>query len=180
MSASAPTTGTSAFFEFLDQTHRDIQHQLQNLRELMDAIDQQGMTPATRALAAQTLAYFNEAARQHHLDEEKHIFPALLNSQDAKVIQTTEQLIQDHGWLEENWLEIEPSISAAANGNQWFEPEALRQALKVFEALYLDHMHMEESIAFPEAQKRLLASDAAGAGREMARRRNKDSKPLAT
>lgn len=176
MGKASPAGDSSSLFEFLDHTHREIQQQLQGLRELMDTMDDQGLTPATRALATQALDYFNGAARQHHLDEEKHVFPALLGSQNPQVIQVTEQLVQDHGWLEENWLEIEPSISAVASGNLWFEPAALRQALTVFEALYLDHMQLEESVAYPEAQRRLLPSDAAGAGREMAKRRNQATK----
>jgi hypothetical protein len=46
----------------------------------------------------------------------------------------------------------------------------------VFEALYLDHMQLEESVAYPQAQQRLLPADAAGAGREMARRRHQDAR----
>ncbi len=117
------------------------------------------------------LDYFNGEARQHHLDEEKHIFPALLASQNAEIVQATEHLIQDHGWLEENWIQIAPSLEAAAGGNLWFDPAELRHALDVFEALYLDHILLEESIAYPEAKKRLQTLDTLGMGREMAKRR---------
>ena len=66
-----------------------------------------------------------------------------------------------------------PSLDAAANGNLWFDIQTFRHALEVFEALYLDHIMLEESIAYPEAQKRMVAHDAAGMGREMAQRRFK-------
>ena len=160
-----------AVFEFLDSTHKDIQVQVRQLHLLVDAIESDGLNPANRALARQVLDYFNHEARQHHLDEEKHIFPALLASQDAEIVQATEHLIQDHGWLEENWLQIEPSLEAATGGNLWFDPAELRHALEVFEALYLDHILLEESIAYPEAKKRLVGIDTIGMGREMARRR---------
>jgi hemerythrin-like domain-containing protein len=160
-----------AVFEFLDSTHKDIQVQVRQLHLLVDAIESNGLNPANRALARQVLDYFNHEARQHHLDEEKHIFPALLASQDAEIVQATEHLIQDHGWLEENWLQIEPSLEAATGGNLWFDPAELRHALEVFEALYLDHILLEESIAYPEAKKRLVGIDTIGMGREMARRR---------
>jgi hemerythrin-like domain-containing protein len=160
-----------AIFEFLDSTHKDIQGQVGQLHRLVDAIESEGLNAANRALARRVLDYFNTEARQHHLDEEKHIFPALLASQDAELVQTTEHLIQDHGWLEENWIQIAPSLEAATNGNLWFDPVELRHALEVFEALYLDHILLEESIAYPEAKKRLASLNTLGAGREMAKRR---------
>ncbi|MBL8390184.1 MAG: hemerythrin domain-containing protein [Hydrogenophaga sp.] len=160
-----------AVFDFLDNTHRDIQLQVRQLHALVDAIEADGLNQANRALARSVVDYFNHEARQHHLDEEKHIFPSLLASQDAEVVQATEHLIQDHGWLEENWIQIAPSLEAATSGNLWFDPAELRHALEVFEALYLDHILLEESIAYPEAKKRLQGLDTLGMGREMARRR---------
>jgi iron-sulfur cluster repair protein YtfE (RIC family) len=160
-----------AVFEFLDSTHKDIQVQVRQLHLLVDAIEADGLSPTNRALARRVLDYFNHEARQHHLDEEKHIFPALLASQDADIVQAAEHLIQDHGWLEENWIQIAPSLEAATGGNLWFDPAELRHALEVFEALYLDHILLEESLAYPEAKKRLAGIDTVGMGREMARRR---------
>jgi hemerythrin-like domain-containing protein len=160
-----------AVFEFLDSTHQEIQQQLQLLHTLVDAIDNDGLNTANRGTARRVLDYFNGEARQHHLDEEKHIFPTLLASQNAEVVQATEHLIQDHGWLEENWIQIAPSLEAATGGNLWFDTAELRHALEVFEALYLDHILLEESIAYPEAKKRLQGLDTLGMGREMAKRR---------
>lgn len=167
--AAAPVS--IAVFDFLDKTHQEIQQHIRQLHELVDAIESDGLNQTNREKARRVLNYFNGEARQHHLDEEKHIFPALLTSQDADVVQATEHLVQDHGWLEENWLQIAPSLEAAANGNLWFDPVELRHALDVFEALYLDHILLEESIAYPEAKRRLASLDTVGMGREMARRR---------
>lgn len=160
-----------AVFEFLDSTHREIQQQLQRLRTLVDAIESSGLNQANRDHAREVLAFFNGEARQHHLDEEKHIFPALLSSQDDAIVQAAEHLVQDHGWLEENWLQMAPSLEAAANGNLWFDTQELHHALDVFEALYLDHILLEESIAYPAAKARLAGLDTLGMGREMAKRR---------
>ncbi|QCB48075.1 hemerythrin domain-containing protein [Hydrogenophaga sp. PAMC20947] len=162
-----------ALFEFLDSTHREILERLRQLAPLVDAIESGGLNAANREQARRILHYFNTEARQHHLDEEKHIFPAMLASQDAEIVHAAERLTQDHGWLEENWLQMAPSLDAAANGNLWFDIQELRHALDVFEALYLDHIMLEESIAYPAAQKRLVACDAVGMGREMAQRRFK-------
>jgi len=165
-----------AVFEFLDTTHRDIMAQLIQLSPLIDAIESEGLNAANRDKVRRILHYFNTEARQHHLDEEKHIFPALLNSQDEAIVRTIQRLLQDHGWLEENWFQIAPSLDAAANGNLWFDTRELRHAFDVFEALYLDHIMLEESVAYPEAKKRLQAYDRAGIGREMAERRAKSNR----
>ncbi|WP_291066246.1 hemerythrin domain-containing protein [Hydrogenophaga sp.] len=160
-----------AVFSFLDAAHRELGQQLVQLRALVDAVESDGMSLASRAQAQRVLDYFSGEARQHHLDEEKHIFPALLSSQDPDMVQTAERLLQDHGWLEQNWLQIAPALDAASNGSQWFDPAELRHALDVFEALYLDHILLEETVAFPEAKKRLADLSTVGMGREMARRR---------
>ena len=168
---NTPQSSPANVFEFLDASHRGIQRHLRNLRTVVNAIEDDTLTSSQKELAKQVLNHFNSEARQHHIDEEMHIFPALLNSQDAHVAHTARHLVQDHGWLEENWLQIEPALEAAANGNQWFDMAELRHAVDVFDALYTDHLMLEESLAYPEAKKRLDACETAGMGREMAKRR---------
>ncbi len=159
-------------FEFLDATHRRIDQHLKRLRQLVDRIATDGLDHASQEQAREVLEYFNNEARQHHLDEEKHIFPVLLGSADPEVVQAAHRLTQDHGWLEENWLYMAPSIDAAADGSTWFDTTELGHALDVFEALYADHMLLEESLAYPQARKRLAQLDTTGMGREMAQRRS--------
>ena len=139
-------------FEFLDGTHQAIAQQLRRLHAVVDAIEFSGLNTDTCDQVRAALDFFRHEARQHHLDEEKHVLPVLLASQDPAIVQLAERLRQDHRWLEENWLQITPSLEA-------------------FSALYLDHVLLEESIAYPEAKQRLLAYDRAGMGREMAKRR---------
>ena len=160
-----------AVFEFLDSTHQEIQQQLQLLHTLVDAIDNEGLNTANRGTARRVLDYFNGEARQHHLDEEHHVFPPLLQSTDANVVQTTLRLRQDHGWIEENWLELEPSLEAAAGGYSWFDRDTLAQGVEVFEQLYIDHLTLEESLAYPEARARIDPTTLARASAEMAQRR---------
>ena len=89
-------------FEFLDATHRRVDQHLKRLRLLVDRIAADGLDHAAQKEAREVLDFFNSEARQHHLDEEKHIFPALLASGDDKVVHAARSLTQDHGWLEEN------------------------------------------------------------------------------
>lgn len=168
MTNTAPPLG---LFQFLDRSHQELQRQLQSLTRLAQQIAEDSLDAAGRTELKQTVAWFNGEARQHHLDEERHIFPALLQSTDANVVQTTQRLRQDHGWLEENWLELEPSLEAAAGGYSWFDPGTLQQGVQVFEQLYLDHLVLEESLAYPEARAHIHPAELEKAGVEMARRR---------
>jgi iron-sulfur cluster repair protein YtfE (RIC family) len=177
-SAVPVSSADTTLFNFLDRCHQDIQEKLVQMMALAVAVEADGLSPALQAQARELTDWFNAEPRQHHLDEEKHIFPALLASSDENVLQTTHRLIQDHGWLEADWFEIEPSLEAAADGNAWFDPGELRQAVEVFQQLYSDHIVLEESLAYPQARERLDPALLASMGVEMARRRAiRDAKP---
>jgi hemerythrin-like domain-containing protein len=171
VAAPVDATPQAAMFDYLDSCHVDMRQNLVLLRALAQAIDEDGLTDDVRASARHLRDWFNDTARQHHMDEEKHVFPDLLAAADAGLTQQVQRLVQDHGWLEEDWLEIEPSLSAAADGYSWFDPAVLRHAVGVFEQLYLDHMTLEETLAYPEARQRISADAAQAMGVEMARRR---------
>ncbi|MFY9461268.1 MAG: hypothetical protein WAP57_16135, partial [Aquabacterium commune] len=77
--------------------------------------------------------------------------------------------------IEEDWLELAPQIESIAAGYNWFNLEQLRLAVPVFQALYQDHIVLEESLAYPQAKARIAAWDLQGMGREMASRRRQKS-----
>lgn len=158
-------------FSFLDQTHRNIAVKLRALREVVEAIDLDGLTPEVQARAREVHDWFNSHALTHHRDEEKHIFPALLADASPQVREIAQRLTMDHGWLEQDWVEIAPSLAAAANGNQWFDLDVLRHAVDVFEQLYLDHIVLEESFAYPQARQRIPEAQLGLLDAQMARRR---------
>ena len=170
-SAVPAPSADHALFTFLDRCHQEIQRKLEQLLALAIAVEADGLTPALRSQARELTDWFNAEPRQHHLDEEKHVFPALLSSEDEDVLQTTHRLIQDHGWLETDWFEIEPALEAAADGNGWFDPAALRMEVEVFQQLYIDHIVLEESLAYPSARERMDPAQLESMGVEMARRR---------
>lgn len=166
-----PDTPAPEGFGFLDSCHQELVVRLQDLKTLAHTLVTEGSTAETRRQAKALQDWFNATARHHHLDEERHVFPALLSSQNPELVQATERLIQDHGWLEADWCEIEPSLSAAAAGQGWFDPLVLNHAIDVFTQLYLDHMNLEESLAYPEARQRIPLSERERMGRDMAARR---------
>jgi iron-sulfur cluster repair protein YtfE (RIC family) len=164
---------TKDLFAYLDDTHREIDAKVRRLTELVGEVGNRNLNADERAELHTICVFFDSAARNHHLDEEKHIFPALLMSDDVKVVFVANRLIQDHGWLEENWIEIYPHLEALSEGGGCYDFAELNHGLEVFSALYADHMQLEEELAYPTAKKTPHLIDVLGAGREMAQRRYK-------
>ena len=157
-------------FEFLDATHATLGQHLHTLMGMAKPLQDGSLSPAQVSQLKSLCKFFDKEARQHHLDEELHIFPPLYESHDEQLVHTVKQLQQDHGWLEENWLELHPLIEQAIQGNSYIWEE-LEHAMQVFNSLYLDHMVLEERIAYPGAKTQAVKWDAEGMGREMASRR---------
>jgi len=148
-------TTTLELFEALDDAHRRTAQHLKALRSLVDRLDTADVDDAARSSALEIVNFFEGTARQHHQAEERDVFPPLLRSDDPDLVEKVERLKQDHGWLEEDWLELSPQLDALAHGHASYEPESLRQGVEVFTALYLEHMALEETLIYPEARRRL-------------------------
>ena len=151
--------------EALDRTHHQMMVVLAELQQLVDRLDTDGIDPAAKRSAQAICRFFDEHARQHHADEETLIFPALVRKGDKALIQHVLRLQQDHGWLEEDWLELAPQLQAVAKGYSWYEIDSLRHAVGVFTTLYHDHIALEESLIYPEAKAHMAAEAASQAQR---------------
>jgi len=141
-------------FEALDQTHRQVMQTLGELARLIDHLDAHGMDESARTQARDICRFFDETARSHHAAEELVVFPSLLASGDAELVQHVRRLQQDHGWLEEDWLELGPQLRAVAEGYNWYDPDVLRYAVPVFSDLYRDHIALEETVVYPASRQR--------------------------
>lgn len=168
-SAAAPP------LEAIDACHREVLHKLSELNELAARLRTAELDEAWRAKAQAVHDFFATVARQHHLDEERHVFPMLLSGDDLALAQTVMTLQQDHGWLEEDWLELSPQLEAIARGYNWYDPETFDHAAQVFGDLYRDHILLEESLVYPQVRRRIEAGQWQGGGREAAQRRRASS-----
>jgi len=164
-------------FDVLDACHQQLVTALQQLGDLVEYLQDKGVDGKAQEMARAIFLFFMNTARQHHLDEEKHVFPALINSGDDDLVRHTLRLQQDHGWIEEDWLELAPQIESIAAGYNWYNIDQLTHAVPVFQALYQDHMALEESLIYPEAKARIADWDLQGMGREMSIRR-RAAKPV--
>ena len=175
-SLDPPDTPTSLDgFDVLDVCHRQTLFTLGKLAALVARLNRNGPDAEARTMAAEIVRFFSTTARPHHEDEERHVFPKLLACGDPQIVQAVLRLRQDHGWLEVDWMELEPLLDAVAAGRAC-DLDTLREGAKVFTALSHDHIALEESCIYPQARARVVAGDRREMGREMAARRHAQRK----
>ena len=113
-SATAGAAGDA--FAVLDECHRQTLAAIAKFEAIVARLDGGAADGQTRALAADVVRHFSTTARQHHVDEERHIFPKLLATPSAVLEQAVLRMQEDHHWLEEDWRELEPQLDAIACG----------------------------------------------------------------
>ena len=178
MSTTSPSVQATAAavaqdgFEVLDACHRQTIVMLGKLAALVTGLDRTPPDRPTRATAGEIVKFFSTTARQHHEDEELHVFPQLQNSPDPEIVQAVLRLQQDHRWMDVDWRELSPALAAVAADQGGYDLEALREGVEIFIALSNDHIELEESCIYPQARTRLKSTERQEMGREMAERRH--------
>jgi hemerythrin-like domain-containing protein len=141
-------------FEALDVCHQQIQAHLAMLAALGKHIEAVGVDAQAQQQAGAIESFFSGTSRQHHAEEEKTVFPPLLASGNAELATAVRTLQQDHGWIEENWLELAPQLRAIASGNNWLDAAEFQHYLEVFLELCRGHIALEETLVYPESKAR--------------------------
>lgn len=151
MSDTTATPGIDQPLTNFTQCHAGIVRRLHALDELPALL-----APAARAreLAEQSLGFFREAIFEHHLDEERELFPAVLASAQPGAerdrIQTmVDRLTAQHRALEALWKSMERELRRVARG-QDSELDASDVHRLVSE--YGAHARFEESDFLPAAE----------------------------
>lgn len=139
-------------FRALDECHRQIVEHLDRLAALPEHLDRVGVDDAARSRAREIEAFFSATSQAHHRDEEMQIFPGLLATGGTELVATVRLLQQDHGWIEEDWIELAPQLRAIASGYSWYDLAELRHAIEVFVELCREHIVLEESVIYPQAR----------------------------
>lgn len=134
------------------QCHEGIFRKLDQLSELPALLE-----PAQRAreVAEKSLEFFREAIFEHHLDEERELFPAVIESaQDdterAKVQAMNKRLTDEHRELEKLWKSLESGLKKVVKG-QFGEVNVSDLARLVSQ--YRAHALFEEQEYLPLAQQ---------------------------
>lgn len=149
-SSTTASTGHSPIDDF-SQCHAGILGHLQSLSELPALLE-----PAARArqIAAGIVGFFREAVFEHHAEEEKELFPAVLASASRgderdRVQALVNRLTAEHRQVEAAWSALEPKLKAVAKGHDTAVDGADIQALV---DRYRAHAQFEETVFLPLAQ----------------------------
>ena len=166
----APAAGFDEPFAMLEACHERVQRSLALLARLVDHVRAHGADAQASSAAADVLRYFDLAAPHHHEDEERHVFPRLLASGDAGLVEAVTRLQADHHAMAGAWAVLRMPLQRWARGEGTHD-EADARAAAAFAALYADHIRVEEDLVYPAARRDADAAGLAAMGAEMAARR---------
>lgn len=155
-------------FVAFDACHRRLLATVGLLERLVGRLEAGELGADDRAEVAAAVAFIATEAPDHHRDEERLVFPALVARGDAETVQAVLRLRQDHGWLEEDWRELAPQLQALADGYGGWDPDVLRHGVGLYGALLRDHIALEEALVYPQARAYLGEEGRRAIGRELA------------
>ena len=161
----APEAGFAAPYEMLGACHDKVQRMLDLLERLQAHLREHGPDGQAAQAARDVMRYFDLAAPLHHEDEERHVFPLLLHSEDPAWVALAGRLQQEHRDMVPAWAGLRQQLEQVAAG----QGRALE--LQAFVSLYRAHLQAEDEVAYPAACQ--LGNEASNAdmSRDMMRRR---------
>jgi len=166
-----PAAGFEQPFEMLEACHQRVHRMLALLARLRAHLRDNGNDVQGQQAARDVMRYFDQAAPQHHLDEELHVFPLLLAQGDARVQELVRRLQQDHLQMEARWTTAREVLVLVAQGELQRLAAEDEARLDAFAGLYDEHIRAEEGIAYPAAQALLDEPARAAMSEDMMRRR---------
>lgn len=147
-----PTETEASPIADFSQCHAGISTQLSALDALPGLL-----APAERArqTAAATLAFFDDVILEHHAQEERELFPAVLTSAQAgaeriEVAQLVQRLSAEHRAIETQWAAIKGALRRVAKGQDAdLDGQRVRQLVLAYRA----HAGFEERAFLPLSQQ---------------------------
>jgi hemerythrin-like domain-containing protein len=115
------------------------------------------LEPAARArqIAEESLEFFREAIFEHHLEEERELFPAVIASAQAgdeltRVKAMAKRLTDEHRAIEALWKQLEKGLKPVAKGHSTnLEVSELHKLVTDYQA----HASFEEAEFLPLAEQ---------------------------
>ena len=149
---AAPAAGFEQPFEMLDACHERVHRMLALLARLREHLRTHGADTQAQQAARDVMRYFDQAAPQHHRDEELHVFPPLLAQGDPRTVAVVTRLQQDHLQMESRWRAARQVLDSVADARTAALSSADDAVLDAFAGLYAGHIQAEEEIAYPAVQ----------------------------
>ena len=152
-------TPSSPASEHINEPIQDFSHCHEGILKKLDMLGELPalLEPAARAreVAGSAVEFFKEAIFEHHADEERELFPAVLASatkgDEHDLVQLmVQRLTQEHRELEALWKRLESGLKKAAKGHAADLDVAAVQQLV---AQYRAHAAFEEREFLPLSQQ---------------------------
>jgi hemerythrin-like domain-containing protein len=158
-------------FEMMEACHERVHRMLALLGRLREHLATHGADEQARQAARDVMRYFDQAAPQHHRDEELHVFPPLLAQGEPDIVAVVRQLQHDHELMDTRWGAARDVLQQLAEGRLEQLDDRQAAAIDGFAGLYAGHIEAEESVAYPASRAVLGEEAQREMGREMAARR---------
>lgn len=167
--------------EVLDHFHDAMRRHARALCGIADACEAPGFpSPAERSAALEIVRCFDEAAFQHHRDEEEDLFPALFHAVQSNELNAVRSLVfrlrRDHRRIEALWAPLSRMASAIARGHRVLLIPAHAAEFAVTLSRHLDY---EDAHLLPLARRVMDSRGEQRMGARMARRRAGPVHPVA-
>jgi hypothetical protein len=149
MSQPESAGNIDAPLDAFSQCHAGILKQLGAMAELPALV---AAAARARIVAEATLSTFKHAVLEHHQEEEKELFPAVMRSAEPRereqVNALVERLTNEHRTLEALWKRIEHPVAAAAKGKaDAIDADVVQELVRAYE----QHARFEEKEFLPLA-----------------------------
>lgn len=149
---NTPVVDNAAPIHNFSNCHVGILKRLEALDELPALLE-----PAARArkIAEDSLEFFREAIFEHHLEEERELFPAVIASAQpgeelAQVKAMTKRLTDEHRAVEALWKQLEKGLKPVAKGHSTtLDVNELHRLVAEYQA----HASYEETEFLPLSEK---------------------------
>ncbi|MGH8582284.1 MAG: hemerythrin domain-containing protein [Gammaproteobacteria bacterium] len=159
-----PATDFSDGLKVIDAYHRGFLAYGQRLLLLADGLCEHGVDAARSREAAALACYYDQATRLHHRDEERALFPLIVN-RSFLIDGMIERLALDHEELENLWVALAGGLGGLGtitDRGEW------RERVRRFERQLRTHIEREDMDFFPEVANLLPMERRSTLGRRMA------------
>ncbi len=165
--------------ELLLSCHEKIMHYSSALCTVIEAIKTQGWTEQHSTSIEQIRRYFNIASPEHHLDEEQHLFPAIIaldsdfkQPQSMTMVTLINRLIKEHVESDGLWEELDQLLGERSNDMVQLEARAQQ-----FKKDMHQHAKIENEEVFPYAKAHISVAEFKKMGQAIAQRRGVNTQP---
>lgn len=150
--SDTPAAPDNAPIQGFAQCHVGILQHLEELARLPALLE-----PARQArqIADETLKFFRDVVFEHHAEEERELFPAVLASahkgdEHDQVRLIVDRLTREHRRIEAAWSALERALKRVAKGD---DAELDDAAVAALVRDYLAHARYEEGVFLPLSQE---------------------------